>query len=82
MAERHEYAIRIARRGTSSEPFGWEILRKADLCEVARSSRTFSTRTEALGDSARAAAPLAFDVDLKPSALAADDLSWSHIKVG
>jgi len=63
VAERHEYAVRIARRGTASDQFGWEILRQADACKVARSSRTFATRAEALADSARAAASLAFDVD-------------------
>ncbi len=82
MTERHEYAVCIARRGTASESFGWEILRKADAHEVARSSLTFSTRVEALADAARAAAPLAFDVDLEPVALTADDLNWSRIEVG
>jgi len=66
MTGRDEYAVRITRRGTASEPFGWEIVRKADASAVARSSRIFPTRTEALADSARAAAPLAFDVDPGP----------------
>ncbi len=66
MTERHEYAVRIIRCGTESEPFGWEIIRKATSDEVIRSSGTFPTRVEALADSARAAAPLAFDVDPKP----------------
>jgi hypothetical protein len=82
MAELHEYAVRIARRRTASEPFGWEVVRTADAREVARSLGTFSTRIEALADSARAAALLAFDVDLEPAALTADDLNWSRIKVG
>ena len=52
MTGRDEYAVRITRRGTASEPFGWEIVRKADASAVARSSRIFPTRTEALADSA------------------------------
>jgi hypothetical protein len=66
MPESHAYAVRIIRCGTASEPFGWEIVRKADDQEVARSSRTFGTRAEALLDSARAAAALAFDVEPEP----------------
>ena len=58
----HEYAVRVTRSEAVCERFGWEIVRKADGHAVARSSRTFSTRFEALADSARAAASLAFDV--------------------
>lgn len=59
----HEYAVRVTRSEAACELFfGWQIVRKADGHVVARSSRTFSTRFEALADSARAAASLAFDV--------------------
>ncbi len=58
----HEYAVRVTRSKAVCERFGWEIVRKADGYAVARSSRTFSTRFEALADSVRAAASLAFDV--------------------
>jgi hypothetical protein len=64
------YAVRVTRRGTAVNPFGWEILQKADGWEVARSARTFRTRTEALADSVRTAAAMAFDVD--PIALRPD----------
>jgi hypothetical protein len=62
----HEYTVRVIRCGVTSELFGWEIVRKADGHEVARSSRTFCSRIEALADSARVAASLAFDVDREP----------------
>lgn len=57
------YAVRVTRRGTDLEPFGWEILQRADGREVARSSRTFPTRVEALADSARTALAMALEVD-------------------
>jgi hypothetical protein len=66
MPEREEYAVRVSRCGTASKALGWEIIRKADGHEVVRSSTTFSTRAEALADSVRAAASLAFDVELEP----------------
>ena len=53
------YLLRITRRGPSTAPFGWEIIRQDDSLEIARSAKTFATRAEALADSARAAAPLA-----------------------
>jgi hypothetical protein len=65
MAERHEYAVCIT-RATAADAFGWEIVRKADAHAVARSSRAFPTRADALADSSRAAASLAFDVDPEP----------------
>ena len=75
MNEGWAYAVRVRRRGTAFEPFGWEILRQADGHEVARSPRTFPTRTEALLDCARTAVAMAVDIDevlLAPRA-AADD---------
>jgi hypothetical protein len=63
----HAYAIRVTRSEAACELFGWEIVRKADGHAVARSSWTFSTRFEALADSARAAASLAFDVAVASS---------------
>ena len=63
----HEYAVHIARSGPDAETFVWAIVREADGFEVARSSRTFPTRAEALADSARAAVSLALDVDPVPN---------------
>jgi hypothetical protein len=57
------YVVRVTRRGTELEPFGWEILQQADGREVARSSRTFRTRVEALADSTRTALAMALEVD-------------------
>ena len=54
-----QYVLRITRRGPSTAPFGWRIIRQKDAIEVARSTKTFPTRVEALADSARIAAPLA-----------------------
>jgi hypothetical protein len=69
----HEYAVRVTRSEAACERFGWEIVRKADGHAVARSSWTFSTRFEALADSVRAAASLAFDVAVaSPEELQAD----------
>src|SRR5262249_8361981 len=51
----------ITRRGTATEPFGWEVVRRADNCEIARSSRTFATRAEALADSARVVVSLTLE---------------------
>ena len=53
------YLLRITRRGPSTAPFGWQIIRQLDSIEIARSTKTFPTRVEALADSARVAAPLA-----------------------
>ena len=55
-SRRGRLRMHFTRHEAASEPFGWEIVCKADGSEVARSSRTFSTRVEALMDSARAAA--------------------------
>jgi hypothetical protein len=60
--EGQRYIVRISRRGSLTEPFGWEICREADSVEMHRSTRTFSTRVEALLDSARTAAALDLDV--------------------
>jgi len=54
-----QYVLRITRGGPSTAPFGWQIIRQQDAVEIARSTKTFSTRVEALADSARTAAPLA-----------------------
>jgi hypothetical protein len=61
MSRPSRYLLRITRRGPSTAPFGWEIIRQQDSIEMARSAKTFPTRAEALADSARVAAPLAFD---------------------
>jgi hypothetical protein len=55
------YLLTITRRGPSSAPFGWQIIRQQDSIEMARSEKTFPTRAEALADSVRVAAPLALD---------------------
>ena len=55
------YLLRITRNGPSTEPFGWQIIRQQDSVEIARSAKTFTTRIEALADSARVAAPLALE---------------------
>ena len=55
------YLLRITRRGPSTAPFGWQIIRESDSIEIAHSAKTFPTRVEALADSARVAAPLALD---------------------
>ena len=60
--ESQRHIVRISRRGSVTEPFGWEIYREADSVETHRSMRTFSTRLEALLDSARTAAALDLDV--------------------
>jgi hypothetical protein len=54
-----QYVLRITRRGPSTAPFGWQIIRQQDAIEIACSKKTFPTRVEALADSARIAAPLA-----------------------
>ena len=59
MSHPSRYLLRITRRGPSTAPFGWEIVRQHDSVEIARSEKTFPTRAEALADSVRAAAPLA-----------------------
>src|ERR1044072_5749523 len=59
MSHTTHYLLRITRRGPSAAPFGWQIIRQKDSIEIARSAKTFPTRTEALADSVRAAAPLA-----------------------
>ena len=61
MPEQHEYTIRITQSTVAG--FAWVIVRKTDGHEVARSSQTFPTRADALKDSARTAASLAFDAD-------------------
>ena len=58
MLETEDYAVCITRCETASALFGWEILRVAYAHVLARSSAAFSTRFEALADSARAAASL------------------------
>jgi hypothetical protein len=58
----HEYAVRVTRSEAASELFGWEIVRNDNGQAVARSLWAFSSRFEALADSVRAAASLAFDV--------------------
>jgi hypothetical protein len=55
------YLLRVTRKGPSAEPFGWQIIRQQDSVEIARSTKTFETRVEALADSARVAAPLALE---------------------
>jgi len=52
------YFVRVSRRGPPAEPFGWEIGCEAESVEAHRSTRTFSTRIEALLDSVRTAAAL------------------------
>ena len=52
------YIVRITRHEAVTDSFGWEIVRKSDRLELARSVRTFSTRLDALADSAKAAASL------------------------
>jgi hypothetical protein len=59
MSHPSHYLLRIIRRGPSTAPFGWEIIRQHDSVEIARSAKTFPTRAEALADSVRVAAPLA-----------------------
>jgi hypothetical protein len=59
MNQPSNYLVRITRRGPSTAPFGWEIIRQNDSVEIARSAKTFPTRAEAVTDSVRAAAPLA-----------------------
>jgi hypothetical protein len=59
MSRPSHYLLRITRRGPSTAPFGWQIIRQQDSIEIARSAKTFPTRVEALADSARVAAPLA-----------------------
>jgi hypothetical protein len=61
MSDLSRYLLRITRRGPSTAPFGWQIIRQQDSTEIARSARTFATRAEALVDSVRIAAPLALD---------------------
>jgi len=61
MSHPSRYLLRITRRGPSTAPFGWEIIRQHDAVEIARSAETFPTRAEALADSVRAAAPLALE---------------------
>lgn len=58
MSEPTRYTVKISRRGPPSRPFGWEICQLEDGIEVERSTNTFSTRGEALADSAPALAPL------------------------
>lgn len=53
------YTVRVTRGEAAADSFGWQIIRNSDGYEAARSSGTFSTRREALADSAKAAAPLA-----------------------
>jgi hypothetical protein len=62
MLETEDYAVCVTRCETASALFGWEILRIADAHVVARSSTAFSTRFEALADSAQVAASQAFGV--------------------
>lgn len=58
MSEPTRYTVKISRRGPLSRPFGWEICQQNDGIEVERSTNTFATYSEALADSAAAAAPL------------------------
>ena len=58
------YCVRVTRRGPATAPYGWQICRESDSVEVMRSKETFPTRTEALADSVRAAAPLALDLSV------------------
>ena len=62
-----QYVLRITRGGPSTAPFGWQIVRQQDAIEIARSTKTFPTRMEALADSARVAAPLALEGTLAHS---------------
>lgn len=71
MSPPDQYLLRITRSGPTSAPFGWQIIRQQDSSEIARSEKTFSTRMEALADSARAAAPLA----LEETVIQADETS-------
>jgi hypothetical protein len=73
MSPQARYLIRITRRGPSTAPFGWEIIRQDDRLELARSATTFSTRAEALADSARAAAPLALGTTVEHKDETPDD---------
>jgi hypothetical protein len=66
MPDRQKYIVRVTKSGTDAAPYGWVIVRETDDHEAARSSRTFVTRTEALIDSARAAAALTYDVGPEP----------------
>jgi len=69
MNQQTRYFIRITKREPAGERFGWAICRQDNSLEVNRSIETFETRTEALFDSVRATAPLAFLLTVnRPSA--------------
>ena len=48
------------------QSFGWRIIREHDSAEIARSEKTFTTRLEALADSARVAASMSLAADALP----------------
>jgi len=52
--------VRITRRGSRANRFGWSICRQEDSLEIKRSTMTFETRMAALADSVQAAMPLTF----------------------
>ena len=61
MSQTERFFVRITRRGRSEKRFGWEICRQDNLLVVARSTKTYPTRAQALIASAKAASGVAFD---------------------
>jgi hypothetical protein len=67
--------VRISQHGAGA--FGWNICREVDSVELDRSTRQFSTRLEALLDSAHAAATLNFAI-VEPSSVDGEDINGSE----
>jgi hypothetical protein len=65
MEQTVRYCVRIGKRGTLGDRFGWSICRQDNSLEVNRSTETFETRVEALVDSVDVALALAFPLSIE-----------------
>jgi len=59
MSQSTHYFVRVTRRETQPASFGWEICQAESTLALQRSTKTFTTRVEALLDSVRIASSLA-----------------------
>ena len=64
MEQTVRYCVRIGKRGTPGNRFGWSICRQDNSVEVNRSTETFETRVEALLNSVDVAFALAFPLSI------------------
>lgn len=56
-----QYLLRITDVGPPNAPFGWQIICHEESAEIGHSATTFATWMEALGNSTRVAATIAFE---------------------